>query len=141
MFFGEYEYKVDDKGRLPLPSKFRENFKEGVILTRGAEACIVAYPLAEWKRLADSLAARAVTPNKMRKLNRIIFGAAFSLNLDGQGRMALPQPLRQYAGIDDAAIIIGANNCVELWSQQQWASEKTSAEEQLWQIMESLEGQ
>ncbi|PJB49811.1 MAG: division/cell wall cluster transcriptional repressor MraZ, partial [Chloroflexi bacterium CG_4_9_14_3_um_filter_45_9] len=73
MFFGEYVYKVDEKGRVPLPPKFRREMKEGVILTKGTEKCITAYPAAEWKRLADSLAAKAVTQANLRKLNRAIF--------------------------------------------------------------------
>lgn len=111
------------------------------MLTRGAEKCIVLYPAAEWHKLADMLAARAVSPSKLRKLNRVLFGSAFSLTLDGQGRIALPQPLRQYAQIDDAAVIVGANNCIEIWNPQLWNTEKVSAEEQVWQIIESLEGQ
>lgn len=141
MFLGEYEYRVDSKGRLPLPPKFRRELRDGLILTRGAETCIVVYPVAEWHKLADTLAARTVTPSKLRKLNRIIFGAAFSLTLDGQGRIALPSSLRRYAEIDDVATIVGANNCIELWSPTLWNSEKVSAEEQVWQIIESLEEQ
>ncbi|HEX76101.1 MAG TPA: division/cell wall cluster transcriptional repressor MraZ [Dehalococcoidia bacterium] len=141
MFLGEYEYRVDDKGRLPLPPKFRQEFRDGIILTRGAETCIVVYPIAEWQKLADTLAARTVTPSKLRRLNRVIFGAAFSLTLDGQGRIALPSPLRRYAEIGDVATIVGANNCIELWDSALWNSEKASAEEQAWQIIESLEGQ
>lgn len=139
MFFGEYEYKVDEKGRVPLPPKFRHEFREGVILTRGAEKCISAYPLAEWKRLAESLGAQPMTPSKVRSLKRIIFGAAYSLELDAQGRVALPTHLRQYAEISDAAVVVGADNYIEIWDPRLWNSEKTSAEEQVWQIIESLE--
>jgi len=139
MFFGEYPYKVDEKGRVPLPPKFRRQMKEGVILAKGmGEKCITAYPVAEWKRLSDSLAARAVTPANLRKLNRAIFGSAFSTSFDGQGRVTLPVSLREYAGIGDTAIVIGANSRVELWSEDDWKTEKTSAEEQASQIIESF---
>jgi len=141
MFLGEYEYRIDNKGRLPLPPKFRQELRDGLVLTRGAEEFIALYPSSEWQKLADSLASRNMTPSKLRKLNRIIFGAAFSLTLDGQGRIALPSSLREYAQIIDAATIIGANNCIELWNPNQWNSEKVSAEEQAWQIIESLESQ
>jgi len=141
MFLGEYEYKVDSKGRLPLPPKFRQELGGELMLTRGAERCIVLYPAAEWHKLAETLASRAVSPNKLRKLNRVLFGAAFSLTLDRQGRVALPQPLRQYAQIEDVAVIVGANNCIEIWNPDLWNAEKVSAEEQVWQIIESLEGQ
>jgi len=139
MFFGEYPYKVDEKGRVPLPPKFRRQMREGVILAKGmGEKCIAVYPVAEWKRLSDSLAAKAVTQANLRKLNRAIFGSAFSTSFDGQGRITLPYPLRDYAGIGDTAIVVGANKCVELWCEGEWKAEKTSAEEQASQIIESF---
>jgi len=139
MFFGEYEYHIDEKGRVPIPPKFRGSLKEGVILTLGVERCIVAYPLSEWRKLADALTTSPVTRSKLRKLNRAIFATAFSLNIDGQGRIALPSPLRQYAEIEDEIIIAGANTSFELWNKEQWESEKASSLEQAWQITESLE--
>jgi MraZ protein len=138
MFFGEYSYKVDEKGRVPLPPKFRREMKEGVILAKGmGERCIAAYPPKEWKRLSDKLAEKAVSPASLRKLTRALFGSAFSASFDGQGRVKLPDPLRQYAGIGDTAIVVGANTCVELWSEEGWKAEKASAEEQASQIIES----
>ena len=141
MFLGEYEYKVDSKGRLPLPPKFRQELGAELILTKGAEKCIILYPATEWHKLADSLVSRKVTSSKMRKLNRYMFGSAFNLTLDGQGRIALPSTLRRYAEIEDEAIIVGTNNCIELWSPTLWNTEKLSSDEQVWQIMESLEEQ
>jgi MraZ protein len=139
MFFGEYSYKVDEKGRVPLPPKFRRELKDGMILAKGTgEKCIAIYSPAEWKRVSDSLAAKAVTPASLRKLNRAIFANAFSASFDGQGRITLPYSLREYAGIGDTAIVVGVNTCVELWSEDRWKAEKTSAEEQASQIIESL---
>ena len=139
MFFGEYPYKVDDKGRVPLPPKFRREIKEVVILAKGmGEKCIAVYPIAEWKRLSDSLATKALTPANLRRLNRAIFSSAFSTSFDGQGRIKLPDLLREYAGIGDTTIVVGANNRVELWSENEWKAEKTSAEEQASQIIENF---
>ena len=109
-----------------------------MILAKGTEKCISAYPLREWKRLADSLAAKAVTPANLRKLNRAIFGSAFSASFDGQGRVTLPFPLRSYAELGENVIVVGANNYVELWSEELWKAEKASAEEQASQIIESF---
>jgi len=139
MFFGEFEYKIDEKGRVPIPPRFRRELKEGVILTPGIERCINVYPLSEWRKLATTLTTTSVTRSKMRKLNRAIFATAFSLSIDGQGRIALPSPLRQYAGIEDEVVIAGANTCLELWNKEQWESEKAISQEQAWQIIESLE--
>jgi MraZ protein len=139
MFFGEYPYKVDEKGRVPMPPKFRRQMREGVILTKGmGEKCIAVYPIAEFKRLSDSLAAKAVTPANLRKLNRALFGSAFGASLDGQGRVTLPVSLREYAGIGDTAIVVGANNLIELWCEGEWKPEKTSSDEQASQIIESF---
>jgi len=139
MFLGEFEYKIDEKGRVPIPPKFTRELKEGVVLTTGQEKCITAYSLAEWKKLAATMTTGAVTRSKLRRLNRAIFATAFSLNIDGQRRIALPVPLREYAEIEDEVIIIGANNYLELWSKEQWESEKAIVQEQAWQIIESLE--
>jgi len=139
MFFGEFEYKIDEKGRIPIPPKFRSELREGVVLTPGIEKCIVAYALPEWKKLAASLTTGSVTPSKLRRLNRAIFATAFSLNIDGQGRIALPIPLRQHAEIVDEVVIAGANTYFELWNKVHWESEKAISQEQAWQIIESLE--
>jgi MraZ protein len=139
MFFGEFEYKIDEKGRVPIPPRFRRELKEGVVLTPGVEQCITAYPLSEWKKLAATLTTGSVTRSKLRRLNRAIFATAFSLNIDGQGRIALPIPLRQYADIEDEVVIAGANNYLELWNKERWEAEKAISQEQTWQIIESLE--
>ena len=139
MFFGEFQYKIDEKGRIPIPPRFRRQLKEGVVLTPGVEKCIAAYPLLEWKKLAAALTTGSVTPSKLRRLNRAVFATAFGVNIDGQGRIALPTQLRQYAGIGDEIVIAGANTYLELWNKEQWELEKATSQEQAWQIIESLE--
>ncbi|MBI4303560.1 MAG: division/cell wall cluster transcriptional repressor MraZ [Chloroflexi bacterium] len=139
MFFGEFEYRIDEKGRVPLPPKFRKELANGVVLTPGMEKCIVAYPVAEWKKLADNLTKGSVSPSKLRRLNRAIFATAYSMYADGQGRIALPTPLREYADIRDEVVIIGDNTYLELWNREQWQAEKAASREQAWQILESME--
>ena len=139
MFLGEFEYKVDEKGRIPLPPKFRRELKEGVVLTAGAEHCITAYSASEWNKVAAELTGSKVSPSKRRKMNRALFANAFNLALDNQGRIALPVPLRAFAGIGDEVIIAGVNNYFELWNKEQWQQEIADSQEQVWQILESLE--
>ena len=139
MFYGEFEYKVDQKGRVPFPPRFRRELKDGIILTQGVERCVTAYPLSEWKKLAASLTTGSVTRSKLRRLNRAVFATAFSLNIDGQGRVALPIPLREYAEIQDEVVIAGANTYLEIWNNVLWEEEKVISQEQAWQIIESLE--
>ena len=139
MFFGEYEYKIDEKGRIPLPPRFRARLRDGVVLTPGIEKCITAYSLSEWKKLADSLTGGTVTRSKLRQLKRALFATTSYLSLDGQGRVALPVPLREYAGIEEELVIAGGNTYLELWDKEQWESEKAVSQDQAWQIIESLE--
>jgi MraZ protein len=139
MFLGEFEYKIDEKGRVPIPPKFRRELREGVVLATGPEKCILAYSQAEWKKLASTLTSGTIAASKLRRLNRAIFATAFSLNIDKQGRIALPVPLRDYAGIEDELVIAGVNTYLELWNKELWESEKAISQEQAWQIIESLE--
>ncbi len=142
MLLGEYEYKVDNKGRLPLPPKFRQEFSNGLVLTRGLEPCIVVYTKERFKKIADQLATnQIVARSKTRRLNRFLFGSAYDLTLDGQGRIALPPSLRNHAQIKDVAIIVGANESIELWSPELWNKEWAAAEGQAWPTIESFEGQ
>jgi MraZ protein len=139
MFFGEFEYKIDEKGRVPLPPRFRAYAKDGVVLTPGIEKCITAYPLSDWKKLAATLTGGPVTRSKLRQLNRALFASAFYLSMDGQGRISLPAPLRDHADIGDEVVVAGANNYFELWNKGSWEEEKANSQEQAWQIIESLE--
>jgi MraZ protein len=141
VFLGEVEHKIDEKGRVMLPAQFRRELKEGVVLTPGVENCITAYPLAEWKKIAATLTGGSVTHNKLRKLNRAIFATASRAVIDGQGRVVLPLVLREYAGIDDEVVIIGANSYFELWNREQWEAEKADSQAQAWQIIETLDRQ
>ena len=139
MFLGEYEYRVDAKGRVPLPPKYRERLKDGLVLTAGAEKCIVAYSSSEWDKLASNLTGGSIVPSKLRRLNRAVFASAYSQDADAQGRIALPQRLREHAGITDDIVVAGANVYFEIWNRDQWQAEKVASQEQAFQIIESLE--
>jgi MraZ protein len=140
LFYGEFVYKIDEKGRVTIPPRFRKELKEGVVLFPGQEKCINAYTLSEWKKLANALTGGSVTPtHKIRKLNRAIFATAFNLFVDAQGRIALPAPLREFAEIGEDVVIAGANTYLEIWNKELWEAEKAASQEQAWQIIESLE--
>jgi MraZ protein len=139
MFFGEYEYKIDEKGRVPLPPRFRGLLRAGMVLSRGVEGCITVYPMSEWKKLSDSLTTAVLSPSKLRTLKRAVFASAFSVSMDGQGRIALPAPLKLYAEIVSEVVIIGANNYLELWNKVRWEEEKAMGQEQAWLLLEGLE--
>jgi len=139
MFYGEFDYKIDEKGRVPLPPKFRNALKDGVVLTPGVEKCITVYTVPEWRKLSTSLTNSPISRSKMRKLSRALFATAFSTKIDNQGRVALPAPLREHAEIVDEVVVAGSNTYLEIWNKILWEEEKELSQEQAWQIIESLE--
>lgn len=139
MFFGEFEYRIDEKGRVPIPPKFRGVLKAGIVLMPGAEGCITAYPLNEWQKLADSLTAGSLPPSKLRTLNRAVFAMAYNLKMDAQGRIALPASLKVHAEIVSEVVIIGANTYLEFWNKVRWGEEKAIDQERFWQLLEGVE--
>lgn len=136
---GEYEYKIDAKGRVPIPPKFRGEFSKGLVLARGFERCIIAYPLPVWEEIAKLFSGTPIAPEKQRSLERFIFGNAFNLELDDQGRVLLPPKLRAYAGIKEVAVIVGANTRLEIWNKDAWEQEQAEISEQAWQLVERME--
>jgi MraZ protein len=140
MFSGEFGYRIDDKGRVPIPPKFRRELEAGIVLSLGQDGCIVAYPIAEWEKIAAKLNSNgSLEQAKMRRLKRAIFATAFPTSIDGQGRISVPVKLRDYAGIESDVVVVGVNNNLELWSTENWNKELSSDLEQAWQIIESLE--
>ena len=139
MFYGEFDYKIDEKGRVPIPPRFRNFLKDGVVLTPGADKCITAYTVTDWRKLATTLTSSSLTRSKTRRLNRVFFATAFTTKMDGQGRIAIPAPRREHAEIMDEAVIAGANTYLEIWNKAHWEEEKIVSQEQAWQIIESLE--
>ncbi len=138
-FLGEYEYKVDAKGRIPLPPKYRKDFAGGIVLNMGVEECINVYPLQVWERIAEQYDSGPIAPSKTRQRARAIFATAFEQELDDQGRIMLPQPLRQHAGIKDSLVILGANKYLEIWDKKSWEKQKSEVRKEAWQIYESVE--
>ncbi len=139
MFSGEYEYKVDNKGRLPLPPRFRKEIDDGLVLTMVADNCITAYAKNDWAKMTASQAPTGfLMSDKQRKVNRLIFSNANEVTIDNQGRIALPSTLRSRCAISDSAIIAGINTYFEIWNPEQWKKERPSADEAR-QYMDTLE--
>jgi MraZ protein len=141
MFNGQFEYRVDEKGRVPIPPKFRteELKKEGVVLCPGIERCINVYPLSEWKKLANTLTASSIIPSKLRKLNRFIFASSFDVEIDSQGRIMVPLKLRQYAGLSEEVVMAGVNGYIELWSKEQWDKDTANNREEAFHTIDTWE--
>jgi MraZ protein len=139
MFIGEFEFKVDHKGRVAIPTKFREAFRDGLVLSRGFDKCLIVYTPAEWEKVAERLASMPLTQVNSRRITRFTFSGAFNLDLDRQGRMVLPPALRQYAAIDDEAVVIGAHSHLQIWARGLWDAEKQFMIEHAAEISEAVE--
>ncbi len=122
MFLGTHTPRLDDKGRLILPAKFREQLEEGVVVTRGQERCLYVFPVAEFARLADQLRQAPVTSKQARDYLRVFLSGASDEAVDRQGRVTIPTPLRSYAGLDREVAVIGAGQRVEIWDLPAWES-------------------
>ena len=120
MFLGEYAHTIDEKGRLTLPAKFRAELAAGVVVTRGIDKCLFAFPMAEWQKLADQVSSLPLTDAQAREFHRLIFSGADDAELDKQGRVLLPQYLRDYAGLDGNVIVAGLNTHLEIWTPEAW---------------------
>ncbi|MHB0856678.1 MAG: division/cell wall cluster transcriptional repressor MraZ [Anaerolineae bacterium] len=120
MFLGEYSHALDPKGRLTIPARFRAELESGLVITRGYEPCLVVYPLQEWGALAEKVARMPAASRTARSYSRLMFGGAFEQAPDKNGRVLIPAFLREYAGIQDDAVVVGVNNYVEIWSPVNW---------------------
>lgn len=141
MFRGNYEYRLDGKGRLPLPPRFREVLRAGIVLSEGVDPCILVFPSPEWERQSGQMQSSPFGREKLRRRSRDFFSSCFDGELDGQGRIALPASLREYAGITDVARVVGQGTYLEIWSNEQWLSEKALIAEQRRHIAEAVEPQ
>jgi MraZ protein len=120
MFLGKHERNLDDKGRLAIPAKFREQLPGGSVITIAPDSCLRIYPPGEWQVVTDQSRVSAATGSVERNLIRRMFSEAAELEVDRQGRTLLPGNLREQAGIAGTAIVVGVNNVVEIWSQERW---------------------
>lgn len=120
MFMGEHQHAVDSKGRLIMPVKFREDLGESFIVTRGLENCLFVYPLQEWQLLTEKLKALPFTRADARAFMRFFFSGAVNCELDRQGRILIPNNLREHAKLIKDVMVIGVSSRVEIWSQEVW---------------------
>ena len=124
MFYGEYEHTIDRKGRLIVPAKFRQAFKDhdvnSLFLTRGLDGCLFLFPEAEW-RLAESRFKQVpFTKGEGRKFNRLFFSGATEVSVDRLGRLLIPRVLKEFAQIKQDVVIVGVSNRIEIWSKPRW---------------------
>ncbi|MBF4458672.1 MULTISPECIES: division/cell wall cluster transcriptional repressor MraZ [unclassified Pseudoclavibacter] len=120
MFLGTYSPKLDEKGRLILPAKFREELEEGVVLTRGQDRCVYVFSTSEFEELHNRIRQAPVTSKQARDYLRLLLSGAHAETPDRQNRVTIPQQLRQYAGLDRELAVIGAGSRAEIWDAEAW---------------------
>ena len=120
MFFGTHTPRLDEKGRLFLPAKFRDQMEDGLVITRGQDRCLYVWPMAEFVALTEQMRAAPVTNKRARDFMRMLFAGASSESADKQGRITIPPVLREYAGLQRDCVAIGAMNRVEIWDATAW---------------------
>mgnify|MGYP002563116633 FL=1 len=121
MFMGEYNHTVDAKGRLIIPSKFREALGDTFVVTKGLDGCLFVFPKNEWELFEEKLRDLPLTQKNARKFVRFFVAGANLCELDKQGRILLPQPLREFAQLDKDVVLSGNINRIEIWSKEKWA--------------------
>ncbi|MGH3472030.1 MAG: division/cell wall cluster transcriptional repressor MraZ [Nocardioidaceae bacterium] len=123
MFLGTHTPRLDDKGRLFLPAKFREELSEGLVLTRGQERCLYVWTSAEFRSFtSQQLAKQPITNRRARDFTRMLAAGASAEMADRQGRITIPPMLREYAGLSRDCVVIGAFNRVEIWDATSWSA-------------------
>lgn len=138
MFIGEYHHALDQKGRVQVPVKFRKDLLKGAVVTRGLDRCLFVYTAGEWKTLAEKLARLPIAQANSRAFARLMLAGAMELEIDRQGRVVLPEYLRDYAGLKKSLVIAGLYNRLELWDKDAWKRYRSGTEKDSGDIAEAL---
>ncbi len=138
MFTGEFQHSLDAKGRVIMPSRLREGLGEKFVVTRGLDHCLFVYPGNQWTRLEQKLSQQPFTKKDSRAFNRFFFSGAMEVEADKQGRVLIPQYLRDYAGIEKEVMIIGVADRVEIWDEASLKEYFGNADDNFEELAEKL---
>lgn len=137
MFIGQYQYNIDDKGRLVIPQEMRKKLGTEIIINKGIENCISVYKLSDWEELVAKISSLPFNRSENRQFNRYFMSSAFQKEIDSQGRVNIDNILIEHAGIKKECVIIGAGSVIEIWSKEKWDIIE-SGRDQLDEISEKL---
>ena len=141
MLIGEYTHAIDDKNRLSLPVKFRKELGKKIVITPGLDGCLFAFPIKEWEKIANNLTSTdgSMLQSDNRGFNRRMFGGAIEAQIDTIGRILIPDFLKKIAGISGKVSIIGVQNRLEIWSENNWKNYRDIIEKKADTLAEKLE--
>ncbi|WP_088817404.1 division/cell wall cluster transcriptional repressor MraZ [Kytococcus aerolatus] len=129
MFLGTHTPRLDDKGRMFLPAKYRDKLAHGLVITRGQERCLYVFPMAEFERIATAMQSTPVSSKAVRDFQRVFLSGASDEMPDKQGRITIPPTLREYAGLTKDCTVIGTGNRAEIWDSAAWDAYLESTEQ------------
>lgn len=135
---GEYHHNIDEKGRIIIPTKFREELKSNFVVTKGLEGCLFIYPELEWANIVNQLKNIPFTKADARNFTRVFMASASALDFDKQGRINIPKPLIEYAKLDKECIVIGVNDRLEIWNREKFEVYINETSENLSDIADNL---
>ena len=138
MFIGEYHHSIDEKGRIIVPVKFREELGSNFIVTRGIENCLFVYSLENWAKITNKLNSLPFTQKDARTFNRFFMSGATDVELDKQGRVNISKPLIDYASLLKDCVVIGTGDRLEIWSEESWDHFFDSTKDSMSDIAENL---
>lgn len=139
MFLGEHRHSLDAKGRVIFPTRYRDELGTQVVVQKGTERCLLVWPAAAWQEIEEKVRSLPTTTDpKARKFARFFFSQASLERVDGQGRLTIPQPLREYADLSREAVIVAAGNRLEIWNAPTWDSHVSEVEENVDEFAEQL---
>jgi MraZ protein len=138
MFLGTHTPRLDDKGRLALPARFRPELEGGLVICKGQDRCLFVFGVAEFERFTESLRNAPVTDRRVRDYGRVLFASASNETPDSQGRITVPPQLREYAGLSKDCVVIGANTRIEVWDAHAWQAYLEGTEQAFADIAEEV---
>ncbi|MGC8981598.1 MAG: division/cell wall cluster transcriptional repressor MraZ [Minisyncoccia bacterium] len=138
MLLGEFQHKLDQKGRISIPAKFRPRFSEGIVLTRGIDSCIFGFPKSEWEKVVEKISKLPLSQTNARAFTRLMLSGAFETEIDNQGRVLIPEVLRRYANLENKIVIVGVYSRIEIWAHDIWEKYKKESERSSEEIAEKL---
>ncbi|GEK27965.1 division/cell wall cluster transcriptional repressor MraZ [Furfurilactobacillus siliginis] len=138
MFIGEFQHNVDDKGRLIIPAKFRNQLGDKLMVTRGLDGCLFGYAENDWNELVEKTQALSLTKKDARAFARFLFAGATECEFDKQGRINIPTPLRDHAKLAKACVIVGVSDRFEIWDADKWQDYNAATEANIDEISEAM---
>jgi len=138
-FIGQFSHSIDEKGRMAVPAKFKPSLKQGVVVTRGFDNCLIVYTIPQWQKEAEKVSALPMSKKNNRAIARLKLAGAMEVKLDSQGRILLPDYLRKYAYLEKKVTVTGLYNHIEIWDEKIWDKYKSNAEKESDKIAEQLD--